>query len=173
MIQEGSVVEPVKVKVGSRPGRLHSGRVGDVDLYAYFIPVLKSLQMLLTHCEIYEAVRASNVNSNGSESHGSGGQVWDIWLGMSVDDVEFSNPIGQAKGTHKQTIGSYHLLNLPPEWRASDKAKNVLFVCNANIFNKIEGADEPLLRDLKQSIEASENGIPLVRRSYSALSLSR
>ena len=122
MREEAGVVILVKVRVGSRPGRLPDGGIGDLDVYAYCIPVLKTLALLLTHTEILEAVRTSQVPNVGSNADQTAADVWEIWLGMSVDDVEFSNPIGQAKGTHKQTIGSYHLLNLPPQWRAADKA---------------------------------------------------
>ena len=95
--------------------------------------------LLLTRPEIFEAIRASQAHINVVQAHDNAEASWEICLGLSVDDVEFLNLIKQGKWTLKQTITLYHLLNLPSEWRATDKARNVLFVCNANIFNNVFG----------------------------------
>lgn len=166
MVNEAGVVLPVEVEIGSAVAKdRRSGRFTRVPIYGYFVPVLKTLKLLLRHPEILNAVRSSQVGSAADCSNSTANNLCEISLGLSIDDVEFANPIGQAKGTHKQTIATYNLLNLPPHWRTRDQAKNLLFICKANVFNKSLVADTALLQDLRQAVIDSENGIPLIEGS--------
>ena len=166
MVKEAGVVLPVEVEIGSAVAKdRRSGRFRRVPIFGYFVPVIKTLKLSLQHTEILNAVRSSQNGFAANDGTATASNIWEIYLGLSIDDVEFSNPIGQAKGTHKQTIATYHLLNLPPEWRIRDQAKNLLFICKASVFNRSMVADRALLQDLRAAVTDSENGIPLLEGS--------
>ena len=170
MEKEGGLVLPKRVVVGM--GRTKTaGKIVRMPLVGYITPLEENLRMILRNEYVLDAVLKSQYARDDGDGLLDGnivvpqGGVVEIQLAMSIDDVEFAVPIGQARVKHKQTIASYHILNLPCHWRSTDQSKQLLFICKSNYFNKKERADEALLKDLISVIKKSEKGIPLVEGS--------
>lgn len=156
MEREAGLVPPRQVIVGTRYLR-KKGKLVRVNIKAYVVPLKESLAMILRNKFVLDAIVKSHRDGGHDDS-----SVIDISLGLSIDDVEFVVPIGQAKLKHKQTIATYHIMNLPAAWRSRDESKHLLFTCSSTVFNTREQADALLFADLKDIVKESEEGMSLL-----------
>ena len=75
---------------------------------------------------------------------------------LNIDDIETCNPIGMCKKTHKLTIVSFELTNIPPQFRSSLHVKQLIAICKSSIL-KNNGLKN-LLLDFIEGMNILRNG---------------
>lgn len=156
LLQQAGVVKPCRVDVGIFRKKRRDGIVKDELIQAFVVPVVDTLKFVLKNHHFVDSVRSDGNRRNG---------VWDINVGMSIDDVELANPLGQGKIRHKQTVCSFEIGNLPTWLRSRDESKHLAFLSNSLAFKKKHRADEKLLNDFKTALEDSKDGLKLLEDS--------
>jgi len=148
-----------------------------------YIPILKSLQQLLSRRDIIDEVveghQRQNSNSGISYQYRSSrdgslfkdnsflvGENPRIILNLYVDDFEVCNPLGTSRKKHKLCAVYWILANLPPGSHSSLSSIYLSILCKTEDV-KTYGYDrifEPLMQDLK-TLEELGVYVPLLGES--------
>ena len=168
-----SVVEPVEYILDAKNKRSFQ-----------YVPILKSLQQLLSRSDIIDKVFESHQRQNVTCSGGSyqfkssrdgsifkgnrflAGENPRIILNLYVDDFETCNPLGTSRKKHKLCAVYWVLSNLPPGSHSSLSSIYLAVLCKTDDV-KTYGFDkvfEPLLEDLK-TLEELGVCVPLLVES--------
>lgn len=156
--QNFSVVEPVEYILDAKNKRTFQ-----------YVPVLKSLQQLLSRRDILDKVveghprqevtcseasyqyKSSRDGSLFKENIFFTGEKPRIILNLYVDDFETCNPLGTSRKIHKRCAVYWILANLPPGSHSSLSSIYLAALCKSDDV-KTYGFDkvfEPLVQDLK------------------------
>lgn len=173
-----SVVEPVEYILDAKKKRSFQ-----------YVPILKSLQQLLSRRDIIDKVIASDQRQEGTDQSylyksSRDGSVFKengfltgenprIILNFYVDDFETCNPLGTSRKVHKLCAVYWVLANLPPGSHSSLSSIYLAVLCKTDdvktySYDKIF---EPLLQDLK-ILEDLGVYIPLLNESVKGTVLS-
>ena len=168
-----SVVEPVEYILEAKNKRSFQ-----------YVPILKSLQQLLSRGDIIDAIveghqrqestysgvsfkyRSSRDGSLFKENSFFSGEKPRIILTFYVDDFETCNPLGTSRKKHKLCAVYWVLANLPPGCHSSLSSIYLSVLCKSDDV-KTYGYDkvfEPLLQDLK-TLEELGVYVPLLGES--------
>ncbi|XP_065893395.1 uncharacterized protein [Dysidea avara] len=146
-----NLVRPTKIKMGTR--RIHRGhgrkrRLKEVTDTLVYVPLLKTLQMLLKDEGIYTEVQKGHTSTTPERltdfcdgahyfthplfnEHPTALQIF-----LYYDDVEVCNPLGSSKGKHKLAAFYFGLGNITPSKRSKLKGIQLLALCKSRTLKK-------------------------------------
>ena len=117
-----------------------------------YIPLLQSLQQLLSHEDVSEHLKIQNTQDQilaSFQEYRTAGLR--IALNLYVDDFEICNPLGTSRKKHKLCAVYWVLGNLPPGSTSRLTSIYLALLCKSDDL-KVYGYDkvfEPLLQELK------------------------
>lgn len=126
-----------------------------------YVPILKTLQVVLKNKDIAERTLSRHSNSTGhiksicdgtffKQSDFYAGEETRLSLILYVDDFEVCNPLGTSRKKHKITAVYWVLANVPTKLQSALTSIHLALLCKAVDVKQFEykAVLEPLLKDL-------------------------
>lgn len=127
-----------------------------------YVPILSTLQMLLSKPDVLEKVKETSSQLPGQYSSYCDGSYYQenqllsaeghkLSIILYIDDFEIANPLGTSKKMYKVCAVYWTLANLPVKYRSALHCTQLALLCNSNDVRQFgyEKVFAPLLRDLK------------------------
>lgn len=162
------LLEPSSVYMGRKMKRAN-GRIIPQNVYGYVVPFLESLKALIQTPDVKFCILNSHQSTTKVMKDWCDGEFYKeqvnnntlcIQIILHVDDIETVNPIGVYRKTHKLTVVSYDLGNIPPQYRSKLHVKQLLAIARSSDVKKFGMTS--ILTDFIESMNSLKQGVDLL-----------
>ncbi|XP_028418396.1 uncharacterized protein LOC114543726 [Dendronephthya gigantea] len=165
------MVEPEKIVLGRYHKKVRKGsKLVDVEKEdkAYYVPLIKSIQQLLTNEAVVEEINHPHNRDDGLMADYCDGEEYQahplfsqnrhtLQIFLFFDELEVCNPLGSRANTHKIGNFYYTLGNISPDKRSSLGAIMLVAIVNSKHLKEYGVAS--ILNTIMEDIRLLEEGV--------------